>query len=330
MTLALEMWDWCQTIRDIFVIASHIPGGDNVSADKESRELKDMSEWKLDPTIIRPFLLNCQIVSESSNPDPGAIHTDAFTKNWAPLRGYASPTTPPPSPSHIDVQNPDESNNRPNETYSRCSSLASPALLAGSSETSNISAIVATDQSNPLYRPNRPEPSSSNVPSPSHGRVTFLYHRFHAKGIPTNVADLLIAATRFSTHKTYESSWNRWCRWHSGQNWSSFVINKWHSNFLTEVLNEGLSYRSLNVLRSAPFFQWVRILTLLTELFKGALNKRPPKPKYSHTWNVDVMIKYMISLGKNNTLSLSEVSHSVCINLSWTDFRLGIPGSQIL
>ena len=151
-------------------------------------------------------------VSESSNPDPGAIHTDAFAINWALLRGYASP----PLQFDINVQNPDESNNRPNGT--RCSSLASPALLAGSSETSNISAIVATDQSNPLYRPNRPEPSSSNVPSPSLGRVSHLYQRFRAKGIPTNVADLLIAATRISTHKTYESSWNRWCRWHSGQN----------------------------------------------------------------------------------------------------------------
>ena len=33
-------------------------------------------------------------VSESSNPNPGAIHTDAFMINWAPLRGYAFP--PPP------------------------------------------------------------------------------------------------------------------------------------------------------------------------------------------------------------------------------------------
>ena len=57
MTLALEMWDWCQE-RDILVISSHIPGRDNVSADKESREFKDMSEWKLVPTIIKPFLLN--------------------------------------------------------------------------------------------------------------------------------------------------------------------------------------------------------------------------------------------------------------------------------
>ena len=102
MTLALEMWDWCQA-RDIFAIASHIPGRDNVSADKEPREFKDMSEWKLDPTIIQPFLLNCQMdlfASRLTNqltdyiswrPDPGAIHTDAFTINRAPLRGYAFP-----------------------------------------------------------------------------------------------------------------------------------------------------------------------------------------------------------------------------------------------
>ena len=106
MTLALEMWDWCQT-GDIFMIASHIPGRDNISADKESREFKDMSEWKLDPAIIQPFALNCQtdlFASRLTNqladyvswrPDPAAIHTDTFTINWAPLRGYASP--PPPS-----------------------------------------------------------------------------------------------------------------------------------------------------------------------------------------------------------------------------------------
>ncbi|XP_068758092.1 uncharacterized protein [Montipora capricornis] len=102
MTLALEMWDWCQE-RDILLIASHIPGRDNVSADKESREFTDMSEWKLDPILIQPFLLNCQtdlfasrLTSQlaayiSWRPDLGAIHTDAFTINWATLRGYAFP-----------------------------------------------------------------------------------------------------------------------------------------------------------------------------------------------------------------------------------------------
>ena len=102
LTLALEMWDWCQA-RDIFVIASHIPGRENVSADNESRVFKDMSEWKSDPSIMQSFQLNCQtdlFASRLTNqledyiswrPYPGAIHTDAFTINWAPLRGYAFP-----------------------------------------------------------------------------------------------------------------------------------------------------------------------------------------------------------------------------------------------
>ena len=118
--------------------------------------------------------------------------------NWAPLRGYASPH---PLQFDIVVQNHYESNNQLNGTYSRCSSLESPALLVGSSETSNISAIVATDQSNPLNRPNRREPSSSDVPLPSLGRISHLYQRFQAEGIPKNVADLLIATTLISTHK---------------------------------------------------------------------------------------------------------------------------------
>jgi len=74
--------------------------------------------------------------------------------------------------------------------------LASPALVAGSAETSNISGSVAIKRSNPLNGPDRPEPDPT---SPSLGRVSHLYQRFQAEGIATNIADLLIAATRTST-----------------------------------------------------------------------------------------------------------------------------------
>ena len=51
----------------------------------------------------------------------------------------------------------------------------------------------------------------------------------------------------------------------------------------------------------------VNTLTLLdsSEVF---LNKPPPKPRYSHTWNVDIMVKYIISLGKNSSLTLMVLS----------------------
>ena len=102
-----------------------------------------------------------------------------------------------------DIENPDEVNNRPNRTNSRCSRLASSALVAGSAETPNISASVTPEQSNPLNGPDRPGPRSSNVSSSSLGRVSHLYQRFQAEGIPTNVADLL---TRSSTHKLKATS----------------------------------------------------------------------------------------------------------------------------
>jgi len=105
-------------------------------------------------------------------------------------------------PIQSDIPNPDESNKRPNGSNPRCPSLASPALVAGSAETSNISTSVATEHSNPVNGSERPEPSSSNVSSPSLGRIPHLYQHFQAEGIPSNVADLLIAATRTSTHKT--------------------------------------------------------------------------------------------------------------------------------
>ena len=264
--------------------------------------------------------LSDRSICESSNQSTRGLHQLETRPGSHPHRrlhdqlGYSTGLCLPPLQS--DIENPDEGNNRPNGTNSRCSSLAGPALVAGSAETSNISASVAPEQSNPVNGPDRPEPRSSNVSSSSLGRVSHLYQRFQAEGIPTNVADLLIAATRTSTHKTYKSSWNRWCRWCSGRqidplssSTSDILI------FLTEVFNEGLAYRSLNVPRSAISSTHPKIdgfsvgqHAYVTRLLKGALNKRPPKPRYSHTWNVDVMIKYMISLGKNSTLSLKAIS----------------------
>ena len=216
----------------------------------------------------------------------------------------------------LDIQNSGEGNDRTNRDNSSRPNLANPALVAGSVEASNISASTTAKQSNPPNRPVRSEQSSPDVSSPSLGRVSNFYQRFQAEGIPTNVADLLIAATRTSTHKTYESSWNRWCRWCSGRQIDplSSSIND-ILILLTEVFNEGLAYRSINVLRSAISSTHPKIdgysvgqHPYVTRLLRGVLNKRPPKPRYSHTWNVDIMVKYIISLGKNSSLSLKVLS----------------------
>ena len=101
MALALELWTWCLS-RDIYIQAEHLPGVQNCLADKESRTCIDSSDWKLQPQLIKQFLvdrdtdlfatrLTHQLPRNnvSWHPDPKAIAADAFSLNWATLRGYA-------------------------------------------------------------------------------------------------------------------------------------------------------------------------------------------------------------------------------------------------
>ena len=44
---------------------------------------------------------------------------------------------------------------------------------------------------------------------------------------------------------------------------------------------------------------------LVTRLLKGAFNDRPPLPKYTSTWDVQVVLDYLHSLGENESLSLN-------------------------
>ena len=48
--LAREVWMWCLE-HQIHLMAQHLPGKDNVRADKELRHMKDRSDWMLNATI---------------------------------------------------------------------------------------------------------------------------------------------------------------------------------------------------------------------------------------------------------------------------------------
>ena len=48
---AKKMWTWCME-RYISVVADHIPGKKNMTADAESRVLKDCWDWKLNLKLV--------------------------------------------------------------------------------------------------------------------------------------------------------------------------------------------------------------------------------------------------------------------------------------
>jgi len=45
---------------------------------------------------------------------------------------------------------------------------------------------------------------------------------------------------------------------------------------------------------------------LVSRLLKGIYNSWPPQPRYSATWDVDIVVRYYCSLGDNRSLPLSQ------------------------
>ena len=55
---------------------------------------------------------------------------------------------------------------------------------------------------------------------------------------------------------------------------------------------------------------------LVTRLMKGIFNRRPPQPRYAFNWDAGRVLEHICSLGKNNTISLKQLSHKLAILLA--------------
>jgi len=45
----------------------------------------------------------------------------------------------------------------------------------------------------------------------------------------------------------------------------------------------------------------------------------PPQPRYTSTWDVDILTQHLASLGDNSTLSLKQLSHKLAILMALLD-----------
>ena len=102
---ACSLWQWCLG-RGIVVSAEHLPGSQNVIADRESQTFHSSAEWQLHRRVFQNILtllgqcqvdlfatrLNHQLPQYMSwRPDPFAMATDAIQVRWTNLEAYAFP-----------------------------------------------------------------------------------------------------------------------------------------------------------------------------------------------------------------------------------------------
>ena len=94
-------------------------------------------------------------------------------------------------------------------------------------------------------------------------------------------------------------------------------------DFLSSLVGSGKAYRTVNVHRSMLSSTLGKFdgsdlgkHPLVVKLMRGVYNKKPPTPRYSHFWEVDSVIEFLISLGPNSELSFKNLSMKLAMLLA--------------
>ena len=127
---------------------------------------------------------------------------------------------------------------------------------------------------------------------------------------------LVEASWRQSTEAQYSSCWRKWTVWATmhGISSSSPALSD-VLNFLAELYDQGLQYRTINTMRSTlsstlPKYNGYLVgqHPLITRLMKGIFNSRPVVPKLFPAWSVRTVLSTLAEWSPANSLSLKLLS----------------------
>ncbi len=320
-SLAVEMSSWCE-VRGISLEAAYLPGSLNILADMESRRSHDSSDWQLAPTafaaISKTWSTNIDLFAASWNtqlpafaswfPQPGASRIDALSFSWVGLKGYAFP------PFYLIKNCLSKIRREKSELILVCPYWPSqpwyPILL----ELASAIPLILRPSPNMLL-------SSMGQPHPLCLKPTFLLIAWKLSGDVSKGRtfrnQLLVSSWQPTVrpHTLLKSAWRSWRRWCVGHDINSMSTNI--SNvlkFLTDAFLSEKAYSTINIYRSMLSGTYDQLEgfdigchPLVLKLMKGIFNSNPPKPKYSSTWDLDVVLDYFktVSIEDQGLLPLS-------------------------
>ncbi|XP_070529863.1 uncharacterized protein [Cardiocondyla obscurior] len=276
--LSKIIWIWCEE-RELFIFASYIPSEENEDADFESRRSFRETEFELANEIFKKIVVefgqpNIDLFASRSNSkcsvyvswarDPNAVTIDAFTFSWKKDFFYAFPPF-----------------------------ILIPKVLQKirSDEAEDI-VVVPQWKTSPSQR------------IPYAGGRDIIGEAFKLKGFPEDSLSIAISSLSESSFKQYEGALKKWWFFCLEKKLNLFSTNISEVlSFLSKEYEKGASYGTLNSLRSAiSLISSVEIgqNKLIKRFFKGIAMLRPPKPKYSETWDPQLVLSYFRNLGSDN------------------------------
>ena len=285
------------------------------------------------PTIRTPR--RRPVCIESIPPDPN-LHEPKTRPTLHGSRRNATGLDPllplriPPIQPHWESAK--ESTETPSRHDTNSTSLGNSTVVPNVTEHGNGLPITATKQKIPTSGPSREPPPSDNQQNTPAKCLDDLREKMAGGKISERVNTLLRESRAVGTRANYDSAWKKFDSWCNKRE-----INPVHCpvsdilEFLAAIFDEGREHSTINGARSAISAYHAHVDNkpvgehpLICALVKGVSNKRPPKPRYCSTWDINTVLRHIISMGQNTGLSHRDLSLKTVLLLAITSAHRGM------
>lgn len=149
---------------------------------------------------------------------------------------------------------------------------------------------------------------------------------FEQQKISEKSVSIIMRSWRQSTQKQYSTFIKRWISFCGERQTSTFHTSlNLILDFLTSLYESGVGYSALNTARSALSAVGIIIdgfsvgsHPIVIRYMKGVFNERPSLPRYSETWDVSLVLKYLQKLSPVKDLSLKLLTFKLAMLISLT------------
>ena len=228
-----------------------------------------------------------------------------------------------------------ESATKSTETPSRhdtdSTSLGYSALVPNVIEHGNGLPITITKQKISTSGSIREPPSSDNQQNTQAKCLDDLREKMAGGKISERVNSLLRESRAVGTRANYDSAWKKFDSWCNEREINSFhcPLNE-ILEYLAAIFDEGREHSTINGARSAISAYHVHVDNkpvgehpLICALVKGVSNIRPPKPRYCSTWDINTVLRHIISMGQNTDLNHRDLSLKTVLLLAISSAHRG-------
>ena len=166
--------------------------------------------------------------------------------------------------------------------------------------------------------------TASTTQETSIGCLPFIRKSLQSLGFSESATNIITYSWRTGTKKQYKTYLQRWIQFCNKRKIDpvSPTVNT-VIEFLTILYEDGLQYSALNTARSA--ISTVVTLAadvsvgkhpLVTRFMKGVFQLRPALPRYTETWNVGVVIKYLSNMAPTPELTMEHLTKKLTMLLA--------------